>query len=455
MEHFDNNFIPDRNVARSLTWRYVVALLLVASLSTAAWLSMRMVISEQKSTSAVVNVSGRQRMLSQQTAMFSYMLVSSPETERPLIRDKLRNAIQLMEHSHQGLTHGNSSMGLPPTMSPTVHSMYFEDANALDSQVKSYIRTVKELLQLSDNELNPNNSQLAYITKTAPTLLLKTLDMMVGQYQVEGETSVSRLQKAETTFWGITLFLLLLEAALIFRPFTKHVANIIHKLESSTEALTLHEVQLEALVKQRTAELESKSIALAEREEELRHIAFFDSLTGLPNRRMLDDRLTKALALSKRINYYGALIFIDLDNFKSLNDTYGHALGDLLLIEAALRLSKCIREVDTVARFGGDEFVVMLSGLEQSEHESTSHALTVAEKILSKLREPYQLNFVEGSEEKLITHICSASIGIAMFSNSNLSKEDLMRFADIAMYQAKCAGRSEIRLYESKHLVSA
>jgi diguanylate cyclase (GGDEF)-like protein len=444
----NNNPMCDRSVARALTWRYVIALCLVASLSTAAWFSLHMVISAQKSTAAVVNVSGRQRMLSQRTALFSYMLVNSPKVERPVIRGKLNDAIQLMEKSHNGLIHGDSSMELPSTLSPAVYSMYFDQPEALDMQVRAYVRAVKEIVQLPDDELTPNTPQIKYITKVAPTTLVTTLDKVVSQYQSEGEASVSQLQTAETAFWGITLLLLALEAALIFRPFTKHVANVIGKLESATEALKIHEGHLEAEVKMQTAELEQKNMALAESKEELRKIAYYDSLTRLPNRRMLNDRLDKAIALSKRTSRYGALIFIDLDNFKSLNDKHGHVAGDLLLVEAAKRLTKVMREMDTVARFGGDEFVVMLSELEENESEATSHALTVAEKILVTLNEPYELIIVDGVEEKHITHICSGSIGVAMFSKNDISIEELLQSSDAAMYRAKEAGKNTIKLFD-------
>src|ERR1035437_6705246 len=263
----------DLRVAHSLTWRYLIALSLIATLSTAAWISLHLVISEQKSTAAVVNVSGRQRMLSQRTALFSNLLMNTPRAERPLIRGKLRDAIDLMARSHRGLTHGDNAMGLPETMSATVRSMYFYGPNALDGQVETYIKTVRAWLLLDDNALTPENPLLQYITRTAPTTLVTTLDQMVRQYQLEGEASVGGLQKAETIFWLVTLLLLILEALLIFHPFVRHVRIIIDKLQGVRDELQLHQDNLEELVRQRTAELENRGKELVESEEKFRLIS--------------------------------------------------------------------------------------------------------------------------------------------------------------------------------------
>lgn len=185
-------------------------------------------------------------------------------------------------------------------------------------------------------------------------------------------------------------------------------------------------------------------------EEQIRNLAFYDTLTQLPNRRMLDDRLGQTMAASKRSGFYSALMFLDLDNFKPLNDTYGHGVGDLLLIEVAHRLTSCVREVDTVARFGGDEFVVMLGELYKDKAESTTKAGLVAEKIRAALSVPYFLAFKhEGEAETTIEHHCAASIGVILFVNHDASPEDIIKWADIAMYQAKVAGRNSIQFYES------
>ncbi len=186
-------------------------------------------------------------------------------------------------------------------------------------------------------------------------------------------------------------------------------------------------------------------------EEQVRQLAFYDPLTQLPNRRLFNDRLTQAMAASKRSDCHAALMFLDLDNFKSLNDQYGHMAGDLLLIEAAARLKDCVREMDTVARYGGDEFVLILSELDVDEVESTSQAGIVAEKIRIGFMEPYSLTIKrEGMADTIIEHQCTVSIGVALFVDHEASPDDLLKWADTAMYQAKEAGHNSIRFYDSK-----
>ncbi len=181
-------------------------------------------------------------------------------------------------------------------------------------------------------------------------------------------------------------------------------------------------------------------------ENQVRQLAFYDTLTSLPNRRLLNDRLGHAMAGNRRSGCFGAMLFLDLDNFKPLNDRHGHGVGDLLLVEVALRIRNCVREVDTVGRFGGDEFVVMLPELSADRSESTSLAKTVAEKIRVALAEPYSLAIGPGA---IFVHRCTASIGISLFSGHEASQDDILKWADAAMYKAKDAGRNGIAFYEA------
>ena len=183
-------------------------------------------------------------------------------------------------------------------------------------------------------------------------------------------------------------------------------------------------------------------------EDEIHNLAFYDPLTRLPNRRLLNERLGHAMAASKRDGRYGALMFLDMDNFKQLNDTHGHAMGDLLLMEVAHRITRCVREVDTVARFGGDEFVVMLSELDVDRTESAAQAGIVAEKIRAMLAEPYGLTLKHnGLSAITVKHHCSSSIGVVLFVGNSASPEEIFKWADIAMYQAKSDGRNLIRFF--------
>jgi diguanylate cyclase (GGDEF)-like protein/PAS domain S-box-containing protein len=173
---------------------------------------------------------------------------------------------------------------------------------------------------------------------------------------------------------------------------------------------------------------------------EIEHLAFYDPLTGLPNRRLLIDRLRQATAASTRCARHGALLFLDLDNFKTLNDTLGHDIGDMLLQQVAERLATCVREGDTVARLGGDEFVIMLKDLSENLQEAATQTEVVGEKILTTLNRPYQL--------ANINHHSTPSIGVTLFMNHQGTIDDLMKRADLAMYQAKGAGRNTLRFFD-------
>jgi len=178
-----------------------------------------------------------------------------------------------------------------------------------------------------------------------------------------------------------------------------------------------------------------------EAQESILLLAFHDPLTQLPNRRLLQDRLQQAITSSVRSHRYGAVMFIDLDHFKTLNDTLGHNFGDMLLMEVACRLQDSVREGDTVTRLGGDEFVVMLEGLSEDVKMATIEANIVGEKIGSMINQPY---FLLDNEYRI-----SSSIGVSLFCGNMYSVDDLLKQADLAMYKAKSSGRNTLRFFNT------
>jgi len=177
-------------------------------------------------------------------------------------------------------------------------------------------------------------------------------------------------------------------------------------------------------------------------EERINQLAFFDQLTGLPNRTLLHDRLKQAMTVSTRSGSYGALLFIDLDNFKTLNDTLGHDMGDLLLKQVAQRLTTCVRDGDTVARLGGDEFVVALTSLSTNEQDAATSTEAIADKILVVLNQIYKLGD--------IAHPSTASVGATLFRGQLATIDDLMKQADLAMYKSKESGRNAVHFFDPR-----
>ncbi len=627
-------------LARALTWRYAIALCLVATLSTGAWISLKMVLSSQKSTAMLVNVSGRQRVLSQQTALFANLLAHAPQGQGQAIREKLRAGIDLLEKSHQALVHGDPEAGLSGKMSSRVHALYFEGPDPLDRQVRNYVGAVRDLL--AERHPSPEDPLLAYITNIAPSVLVSSLDRMVNQYQKEGEAAVLRLEHAETLVWALTLLLLALEAVLIFHPAAKQVGilfgrrmrdlghqkrlseDIINSLpgiffmldasgkfdranprfaevcgcevpenaqdlfegeerekirnwmeevfengysgieaefrvasgetvpyyftghrsvidgetrligigadnterkraedalevtasvfENSQEAVLItdsdnvivdvnpaftritgygrEEVlgknpnllssgrQDHAFYEEMWNSLENRkfwrgeiwnrkksgeiyaellSISLIHdrngrllrhvgvfsdishikmHEAELNRIAHYDALTGIPNRVLLGDRMKQAIIRTRREGNMLAVCYLDLDGFKSINDTYGHKSGDDVLVETAKRIGLAVRGGDTVARLGGDEFVVVLVGIERGEE-----CAGTLDRILAAIGQPIRI-----SEERTIS--VGASIGVSLFPLDDEDPDTLLRHADQAMYLAKQSGRNRFHIYD-------
>ncbi len=191
------------------------------------------------------------------------------------------------------------------------------------------------------------------------------------------------------------------------------------------------------------------ALPMRDAQKKIHEMAYHDALTHLPNRRLLNDRITQAMAVSKRKGCFGALMALDLDNFKPLNDDHGHVVGDMLLVEVAMRLTSSLREGDTVARFGGDEFVVVLSELSSDRQEAMAQAERVAEKIRLALAADYSLRVSKpNGADVWIKHRCTASIGVALFIQKDPDDSDLMKQADAAMYQAKESGRNSIRFFQ-------
>lgn len=371
---------------------YVLALLLLAAYAFAAYLISEQVVATEGRSEAYVRIADDQRMLSQRAALLAHFYVIGYGPHRAYYHRQLSDIIDQFDRAHRALIRGDVGAGTVTKPSTAVQRIYYNEPVHLDRTVRTFSRHIRALLRAKKAQLNEDNPDLQSVL-FQQKWLLDRLNILVDQFSAENAARVRTLQQFEAAALTAALVTLLLVALFIFRPL----------------------------------ELDLRRAATR-----LRHLAVHDALTGLPNRRLLYDRATVALAHAKRTQGKVAVMFLDLDGFKAINDSEGHRIGDLVLQEATRRMVGCLRVGDTMARLDGDEFVFLLP-------EIDSGAGDVARRLGEALSAPLV------AEGRALSVTCS--IGISSYPSDGLDIEALIRSADIAMYRAKALGRNNYQYY--------
>lgn len=388
--------IEINNPRKILTYTYVISLSVIAVLSIVVHFMLDHVIAEQSSTGKVVNVSGQQRMLSQRVSLFAVEYLTFGTLEAKI---SALTALDKMQKNHDSLlsdyyTAINTKEPLP--LSVTLQNMYFKEPLNVDGKLTLFTKQVKAALILK-----PGDQQTFIQIKTgflalAKDPLLSALNTVVSQYEKESIEKVNELRFAQNVVLGIIILTILIEAFLVFRPMVDRISKFAFKLQ---------------------------------------YDANFDHLTGLLNRRSFNLHATKAVATSHRYKRELGVVIFDIDLFKRINDTYGHAAGDLAIQHVSNILKESCRESDSVARFGGEEFVMLLP--ETSEED----CVYLADKIREKIKTS-SLQF-EG-----VTIELAISAGVAMLDEGQVDIEEPLRLADEALYDSKNNGRNLVTLYK-------
>ncbi len=392
----------DRAAPERPVGRYVVALSVIGLLAIASTLFSSAALSRQEKDSGVILTAANQILLSQQiTESARELEVGMGATAAGTLRESLGQ----LTRTHVDLLFGDDQVGIPGDLSPELSELY----SSLEPRYASVVRRASGILALAESDLVVPHDQVEELAADAE-LYETAMNTIVFRYQTEAEARVANLRVLEYALLSVTIVVLIVEALFLFRPAASATRR---KWE---EQLASH---------------------LSEREDDQRRMSYLarvDPLTGLINRFMFGDRLQNAIARARRDGGLVSLMFLDLDEFKAVNDRFGHSTGDQLLQEVAGRLTESVRESDTVARIGGDEFTIVLEGAQRVE--DAGH---VATKILRALEVPYDI----GGHELHIT----ASIGIALYPIDGDDADALLRDADIAMYSAKSAGRNTYQYF--------
>jgi diguanylate cyclase (GGDEF)-like protein len=395
-----NARLPERPIGR-----YVLALVLIALLAVLSTFTTYQALSAQEKDATVLEYGLRQGYLASRVADLSGQVVDG--VSEP-IREEMAAALDEIVRVHDSFVYGDPDLDLPPMEEAAIVALVDEAAVALDELIE---RADRALTAVEERGRAPA-SDVEAVQEAAAAYGLG-MQRVVSAYLRTSSEDVLALEQTEYFLLAATLVLLVLEGLFLFRPAVRNLR------QSWTENTEAHKFERE-LDQQR-----------------LSYLARYDALTGLINRTLFSDRLESAVARARRDGSVVALMFLDLDGFKDVNDRLGHAVGDALLRQVAERIVACVRESDTVARLGGDEFTVILEGGQRVED-----AGRVATKILRSVADPYRV----GGEDIVIT----TSMGIAAFPLDGETAEDLLKGADIAMYSAKDAGRNTYEFYTTE-----
>lgn len=393
-------------VMKNLTKRYLLALIIIALLSITAYLNLIHLIKTQEMMAATINISGRQRMLSQRISLLSLQLVSAKNIEeRKERRQDIKKLILLMQESHAKLLWDIKNTNLSEAATLELQKLYHSTPYYLDLKIKKFISNTEALLNASDDKLTLNNPNLIYILGTAGDNLLSAFDKAVSIYQRENEAHIVKLKRLEFTILILTLVTLLMIAFFIFRPMIR-------------------------LIYRETKQLSDDNSKLLQ-------LSSYDGLTGLANRRYFDQYSVEVWQKGILDATWLSMIMVDIDNFKNYNDTYGHQQGDGCIVEVASALNhSLLRNCDLVARYGGEEFVIILPDTDLQKATIIAEKLRVA---IEQLAIPHATSTV--------SNYVTISLGVAATIPSSATSTDyLLKRADVALYAAKRQGRNRVKI---------
>ena len=377
--------------------RYVTALAIVGAYFIASYLILHGAILAQRSISRAVVMSGQQRMYSQRIAMFADSMVARPNAElKKIARADLGKSIALFAQQHRALSTGDASVnpsGWPPA---SVRELYFKSPYEVDKHVREYLAHARAVEDHAAKGLRPGDPDLEYLLAVGPGPLLNSLDAVVQQYSLEQRKSIQKFEYLQLGLLFLGLSTLVIVWFTILRPLEIEIA-------SKTAELLLTATQ--------------------------------DPLTGLLNRKAFTERVEHSIQHAKRQHEAGAMLMIDLDHLKTINDTYGHLAGDRALIRTAEILKASVRACDYVTRLGGDEFAVFAPVIDMPNG---------LHSFVERMCEALQFDITTDANTTITVN---GSVGVARSPHDGETIDELLRNSDLALYAAKFAGRGTFRFF--------
>lgn len=408
---------------KALKAAYGSALVVLCCLTGASHLILDKQIQNNEYNAAVIHTAGLLRTSSQRIVLLSRNLVSMDSlTERENYRNLLLHEIERMGTAHEALLHGSPALGMPERkMTAEVRELYFKEPFAIDRKIRDFLSEATSLAHVSDVGLSADNPHMRYIRREVTgNNLLADLSVLAKQFQIESDQSLERLRSIETVVMLTQLALLLLTALFGFYPLAARVQRQI-------DELNIRNSSLEKKVAERTAVAETREAQLRVSEQ----LAVLDPLTEVLNRRGLQRVLSSGISGQGPLKEMAVMI-VDLDNFKSVNDHYSHAAGDAVLKNVASVLRRCLAESGHICRIGGDEFIILMPAT------SPDRALAAAEKVRRAIAEVQVPELGEAAPQ------ISASIGMVSLRNSDMSVDELLRLTHSVLYRSKSGGKNRV-----------